>query len=160
MFRGLPLRVLSLQDVTTNPSLQIFSGCVPFHHITNDYQIMSRIISGRRPPRPILSEPSRQSCKSLGLNDHMWLLIEACWSIQPEHRPTANEAVDRLPRRKENMDILDGVCSSRIPASSASENVIAWAISCPHQEIDPDSNHDFSEAGRVLPRLYLTSNLS
>lgn len=110
---------------------------------------MSRIIAGRKPPYPILSEPSRQSCKSLGLNDDMWRLIEDCWNLQPEHRPTANKALDRLPRKKENMGTPDGACSSRIPAGSARENIIAWAISCPRHEIDPDLNHDFSEEGKV-----------
>ncbi|KAF9459519.1 kinase-like domain-containing protein [Collybia nuda] len=117
---------------------EIFSGCVPFHTITNDYQIMSRIVAGRRPLRPIVSEPSLQSCSCLGLNDDMWLLIEDCWKKDPTGRPTATEIVSRLPKRPNKVDTAVGPHPSRILANS-SENIIAWAISHPHRDIEPDA---------------------
>lgn len=128
----------------TNRTVQVFSGCIPFHHVVNDYQVMNRVIDGRRPPRPILSEPWHQPCTSLGLNDHLWDLIEDCWKAQREHRPTAKEAIDRLPRRAGNPGGKDDACPL-LPATSATENIIAWAISRPRHEIDlvlPDQSKE------------------
>jgi hypothetical protein len=142
------------RNIPTERKLQVFSGCIPFHHITNDPQIMSRIIAGRRPPRPILSEPSRKACKDLGLNDHMWSLIEDCWKPQPGQRPTASKALERLPGRMKQMDTPDEPNPSF--AVTASENIVAWAISRPRH----DTTLNFPQSYETLRQgIMITSNL-
>jgi hypothetical protein len=74
----------------------MFSDKFPFHDI-NDYIFISILKDGRRPSRPFEPlEPSEPSPQIRGLDDDMWLLIEACWDQVPEKRPGADHIVKSL----------------------------------------------------------------
>ncbi|TDL22521.1 kinase-like protein [Rickenella mellea] len=67
--------------------LEIFTGQVPFADLVDGAVIMAVAVNDQRPPRP--SEPAT----SLGLDDHMWELIEDCWKTQPGDRMPMDEVV-------------------------------------------------------------------
>lgn len=69
----------------------MFSGHHPYHDITNDYQAIFTIQRGKRPSRP-----SHDMCRTRGLNDEMWDLIEICWTTDPSDRPSASEIIEQL----------------------------------------------------------------
>ena len=52
---------------------------------------MFAVKQGKRPSRP-LHELSRVR----GLNDEIWDIIVACWTQDPDARPSATEVVERL----------------------------------------------------------------
>ena len=65
---------------------------------------------GKRPSRPL-----REISRIRGLNDEIWDVIVACWTQDPNARPSATEVVERLrnlPNRLEDNrppDDFDGV---------------------------------------------------
>ena len=62
---------------------QVFVGVPPFAN-TPDGLLMSVIVDrGLRPPRP-----KEEGVRKLGLGNRMWALLEACWSTEPNHRPS------------------------------------------------------------------------
>jgi hypothetical protein len=69
-------------------SVQIFSGTIPFHHISNNYRVTIEIMKGKRPPRPDVAIE--------GLTDRTWDLVEECWRRNPTERPSAGEIVQAL----------------------------------------------------------------
>jgi hypothetical protein len=53
----------------------------PFHDL-NEFMLVVQVLEGRRPPRPTLLE-----CQGEPLPDHLWMLMERCWSRDPHIRP-------------------------------------------------------------------------
>lgn len=68
---------------------QIFSGKLPFGEISNEYQVVLMVMSGKK-----LSRPPAETCSQFGLNDNIWKLLEACWQTDPTERPTARRVVE------------------------------------------------------------------
>lgn len=68
----------------------MFSGEYPFPDI-NNFKVMLAVPQGTRPSRP-----SHDLCRTRGLNDEMWQLIETCWGGEPSKRPTATQVVGQL----------------------------------------------------------------
>ena len=56
-----------------------------------DYAVLFQVTRGRRPTRPLICEPWKIVCEDLGLDDKTWTIIEDCWNMEPEKRPTAKE---------------------------------------------------------------------
>ncbi|KAJ7588095.1 kinase-like domain-containing protein [Mycena floridula] len=67
-------------------SEQVFTGRVPFYNVSNEPAVILNIVRGVRPTRPELPE----------LNDDIWSLIQDCWKMDPNDRPTAGQMVKRL----------------------------------------------------------------
>ncbi|KAJ7588154.1 kinase-like domain-containing protein, partial [Mycena floridula] len=65
---------------------EVFTGRVPFYNISNEPAVILNIVGGVRPTRPELPE----------LNDDIWSLIQDCWKMDPNDRPTADQMVQRL----------------------------------------------------------------
>jgi hypothetical protein len=63
----------------------MITGHAPFHQLSR-IAGMLRIMRGELPARPEVAECS----------DSMWALIEACWSMHPDSRPSIDEALRRL----------------------------------------------------------------
>lgn len=72
---------------------EIFTGTVPFAHISLDYTIMLQVKSGARPARPSDSSPS---WGPWGLTENIWSLMQACWEADPVKRPTLDDANARM----------------------------------------------------------------
>ncbi|KAF8509073.1 kinase-like domain-containing protein [Hysterangium stoloniferum] len=66
--------------------LEIFTDQVPYHHLENDIFVLTHIVSPSGPVLP--TRPGPEVVK--GLEDSLWMLMEACWSIQEGERPSAN----------------------------------------------------------------------
>ncbi|KAG6874929.1 hypothetical protein C0992_005935, partial [Termitomyces sp. T32_za158] len=66
---------------------EIFTGQVPYAHLTNRYAVILRVIKGERPARPEISRVWSHS----GLTEEIWSLMEACWDATPEKRPPIQE---------------------------------------------------------------------
>lgn len=60
---------------------QIFSGKPPFYELPRDPVVIRRVLQGVRPERPPASD-------TLGLSDKLWNLLEHCWHVQPQERPS------------------------------------------------------------------------
>jgi len=69
---------------------EMFSGKIPFDGM-EQFQAMFASMNGQRPSRP-----RDELCSTRGLNDAIWLLIEACWAQDPLQRPTADMILERL----------------------------------------------------------------
>ena len=61
------------------------SGTTPFHNEGDD-EIADKVTTGVRPEWPS-NNPSQE------LVDGLWEQIEACWSQEPNERPTASKAL-------------------------------------------------------------------
>ncbi|KAF9460455.1 kinase-like domain-containing protein [Collybia nuda] len=103
---------------------EIFSGNIPFYDINSDYPVILKVMQGIRPPRPSHFEPSGESCDSLGLDDHMWNILEDCWLPEPTSRPGISEVVARLPKRPISTTQPNGI--RQYPSN---QDLIPWAIS-------------------------------
>ncbi|KIM87637.1 hypothetical protein PILCRDRAFT_815214 [Piloderma croceum F 1598] len=103
---------------------EMFSGEFPFHDIC-DYNLIFILKGGKRSSRPLEPpEPSGPSPKTRGLDDDMWLLIEACWDQDPAKRPGAdhivkslrelpNCGIDKRPRSDLNLTSLSQMWSNQ-----------------------------------------------
>jgi len=69
--------------------IEIFTGIVPFATIRNDTAVMVKASQGGRPDRP-------EQSVELGLTDSLWALLQECWDVEPETRPSAAVLLDRL----------------------------------------------------------------
>jgi serine/threonine protein kinase len=70
--------VSSSTDKLTSNALQILSDCIPFSHLENDAAIIQCISSGGHPMRDLCLE----------ISDEIWRMLEKCWSINPDDRPS------------------------------------------------------------------------
>lgn len=52
---------------------------------------MLKVGQGERPARPL-------AYRDRGLTDHMWRLMEDCWTHAPKNRPNASQILESLPR--------------------------------------------------------------
>lgn len=62
----------------------MFTGVPPFANTPTEMLmnvIVDRIL---RPPRP-----KEEAARKQGLGNRMWAVLEACWSAEPNHRPSA-----------------------------------------------------------------------
>lgn len=48
-------------------------------------------MKGKRP-----AQPSHSLSRGRGMNDIVWLLVDACWAQDPTQRPSANDIIERL----------------------------------------------------------------
>jgi serine/threonine protein kinase len=71
--------------------IQIFSGRVPLHEITNYYSTMTAVVHGIRPSRP-----APDICARHGLDSKTWDIMQECWKAQPAKRPSASNVVSWL----------------------------------------------------------------
>ena len=65
-------------------SLEIFTGNVPFSHVSNEGFIPLVIRDGPLPTRP-------EHTNTRGLSDAMWSLMNQCWHRDPKSRPSMPE---------------------------------------------------------------------
>ncbi|KAG6917342.1 hypothetical protein DXG01_002913 [Tephrocybe rancida] len=72
---------------------EIFTGKVPFYHITRDATVTLQVKSSKRPLRP---EELDISWQKWGLTQHIWSLMEDCWKATPVERPTVDDLIERL----------------------------------------------------------------
>ncbi|RDB18405.1 Serine/threonine-protein kinase STY8 [Hypsizygus marmoreus] len=84
---------------------EIFTGKIPFFELPRDAVVIAKIQSGVRPSRPL---PSSPAWHSWGLTESIWALMQACWSKNPEERPTMPQiiasrvSVDERPAGRRN----------------------------------------------------------
>lgn len=69
----------------------MFSEQYPFPDISLDFQVMFAVKQGKRPSRP-----SHEMSRIRGLNDEIWHIIEACWTQDPDARPSATKVLEYL----------------------------------------------------------------
>ena len=65
---------------------QVLTGSMP-HSGCDDTVALSKIRAGKIPERP-----------SEGIPDQIWQLLEKCWSMDPQERPSATQFYDALSR--------------------------------------------------------------
>ena len=68
------------------PVFQIFSGNITFNDIQLDKNVIVEVVNGKRPTRPVFSEPWHLDCTALGLDDDTWSIIE---DLEGMGRPAA-----------------------------------------------------------------------
>ena len=56
-----------------------------------DVQVITAVAAGKRPGRP-----SDELCMTRGLDDEMWGIIEACWTMKPTDRLKSGMVVKKL----------------------------------------------------------------
>ncbi|KAF8064122.1 kinase-like domain-containing protein, partial [Lyophyllum atratum] len=78
---------------------EVFSGNIPFHDVNSDYPVILKVMKGQRPARPLHCEPWKTLCAPLGLDDSLWDVIQRCWGMDPDKRPSMSDALNSLPPR-------------------------------------------------------------
>ncbi|KIK34715.1 hypothetical protein CY34DRAFT_41950, partial [Suillus luteus UH-Slu-Lm8-n1] len=63
--------------------LQVFTGKLPWCHLTSDYQMYHVIFERKRHPRPVDDR----------ITDQHWGFMTSCWSKVPVERPSAEETL-------------------------------------------------------------------
>jgi len=58
--------------------IEIFTGSIPFSHIKCDASVILSVVAGAR--------PKREHC--LSINDEIWTMLEKCWHVEPNQRPS------------------------------------------------------------------------
>ena len=69
------------------------AGKVPFDNL-NEHQVIIAVLSGQRPPRPVLKDAE----KEIPMSDSLWVVTTTCWRQQPAERPAATHAVRALKK--------------------------------------------------------------
>jgi serine/threonine protein kinase len=68
---------------------KMFSGRLVFHNLQGMAAAL-RVLNAQRPPRPTAAE-----CR-LPMSDHMWSLVESCWSQTAGDRPPMQVVLSKL----------------------------------------------------------------
>ncbi|KAG9086253.1 hypothetical protein FRC06_003205 [Ceratobasidium sp. 370] len=71
-------------------ALEIWSGLAPFAGHSDSSVILEVATKGRYPPRPPVLLPSKSR------SDQVWLLLQACWNVNPASRPPIRGVADGL----------------------------------------------------------------
>jgi serine/threonine protein kinase len=58
---------------------QVFTAEVPFSQIEHDVIVLSKVLNGARPPKPVDSE-------SVGFSDELWNVMQRGWAVEPDSR--------------------------------------------------------------------------
>lgn len=66
--------------------LEVLSGKAPFVQDNNDLVVMQKVLKGEYPERP----------QGVSFVDVLWETLQACWSPQPNDRPTAEAVLECL----------------------------------------------------------------
>ncbi|KAF7982001.1 hypothetical protein HWV62_30845 [Athelia sp. TMB] len=74
--------------------LQILTGKLPYHNIINETMVALVLAQRQKPERP-----SGEGCEAL--TEVYWNFIVSCWSNSPEDRCSAEEALNKLIRLRE-----------------------------------------------------------
>ncbi|EIN12457.1 kinase-like protein [Punctularia strigosozonata HHB-11173 SS5] len=69
--------------------LEAHTGLPPFAEIRNEYNVVARVMAGARPHRP-------KSIRGRPISKLLWTLVERCWDIVPDVRPTSRNVVEEL----------------------------------------------------------------
>ena len=67
---------------------EVLSGHVPFHQFPT-WSIFAKVIRGDRPERP-------QGVEGAWFAGGVWEILERCWAVEPENRPSAEEVLQCL----------------------------------------------------------------
>jgi hypothetical protein len=104
---------------------QLITGKIPYHELSNDVQVLAKLFQGQLLPQPDDAHPQ------------LWSLIQACWNRDPQARPSANEALDRI---------------ESIPSSPSDSETSAtpWIFQWSHN-IVPMPEHRDRDATLLLP---------
>ncbi|THH26977.1 hypothetical protein EUX98_g7210 [Antrodiella citrinella] len=70
-------------------AIELYTGQPPFFDLNSDHQVFLKVLEGRRPSRPSISEGAEMS-------DHLWALMLWCWSAQPSDRPAISQVVQTM----------------------------------------------------------------
>ena len=68
--------------------LEVLTGRAPFPYC-NNLVVMRKIVEGEPPDRP-------QGPEAVWFVDHLWGMLERCWSPKPKLRPTVESVLERL----------------------------------------------------------------
>ncbi|KAK7026373.1 kinase domain-containing protein [Favolaschia claudopus] len=68
---------------------EIITGAIPFRELSNDMNIMFRVLDGKRPEQ-------LPSCTGTPALDSVWELLQMCWDGEQQKRPKADEIIKRL----------------------------------------------------------------
>ncbi|KAG5350819.1 hypothetical protein C0989_009145 [Termitomyces sp. Mn162] len=73
---------------------EVFTGNIPFHHISRDTTVVLQIQRGIRPSRPSELDAA---WREWGLTEEIWALCGDCWKNEPKERPSVEDVSRRLP---------------------------------------------------------------
>ena len=108
---------------------QIFSGTAAFAK-ESDEEVVQIVNIGMRPEWP-------PEAVSKGLGDAIWQQVEACWSQEPEDRPTALVVLQALQRLSEEWPQV-----SQEPREPSSDDTWDYVTDGPEGSISLASHHD------------------
>ncbi|KAF5323861.1 hypothetical protein D9611_008396 [Ephemerocybe angulata] len=73
---------------------EIFTGQIPFYEVQKEYTVISFVLSGKQPSKPL---PGSKPFTDWGLTETFWTTcIEGCWNREPQGRPQLSEVLSSL----------------------------------------------------------------
>jgi hypothetical protein len=103
--------------------VQMITGHPPFHEL-NVMQAMMKIAQGHRPSRP-----SDSGILSQAMSDDLWTLMDACWMMNPELRPTMSNILISL---------------GAMTRQAVHQHQLAVSLSPPHPSFSPFASSERS----------------
>jgi hypothetical protein len=86
LLRGATNQYVELSSQLNGTSLQILTGKIPFHELTNDGQVIFAVVIEKQP----------LSCSGTIALDSLWELLQNCWDGQAQMRPGPSQIVKKL----------------------------------------------------------------
>lgn len=80
-------------SLTSSPTPQVYTGKHPLWEVPGVPRLIAEVCKGRRPSRPFDTDES--FCR-FGLTYEMWGIMEMCWRVDPQDRPTAEYLFDTV----------------------------------------------------------------
>ncbi|KAJ1305882.1 hypothetical protein OPQ81_010603 [Rhizoctonia solani] len=112
-------------------ALEILSKLRPYHIIFSEHRVPAAIIQGRTPstrPEP----PYAAGC----LNDSLWAVVKACWSIDHRSRPAASILLERIKSMIGQGIISTTALTPLLPTTSVGAGRVEW----------PENLEDYSKS--------------
>ncbi|KAG8218111.1 hypothetical protein J3R82DRAFT_3633 [Butyriboletus roseoflavus] len=116
------LRWVSPEHVSSTSDV-VLSGKQPWSELGEDVAVVLKLSQGHMPARP----------DSIPIDDQYWELIEYCWSVIPDRRPTTTMLVSSIEQFLEDF-----------PHSQPLRNVIASSPFQIHSQLDTSDISSFS----------------
>ena len=99
--------------------LEVLTGQVPFPGY-NNLVAMRKIVEGEQPERP-------QGPETVWFTDDLWVMLEQCWVIKPELRPTVEGVLERLKQGSATWEPLSLSMDSNSQVDSDDESFPAMS---------------------------------
>ncbi|KXN81954.1 Mitogen-activated protein kinase kinase kinase 1, partial [Leucoagaricus sp. SymC.cos] len=94
---------------------EIFTGRIPYYETRQNFRVAHQVVEGIKPRKPDLQ-------KTRGLTESIWSLMQDCWELNPDKRPTVKQITNMLfPREPPHSTVIQSTQWESAPPLPSSE---------------------------------------